>query len=273
MRRRRKKHIIGSLVIFFVAIVYMIPIVMMVLGAFKDSGEALALDLSLPSRFLLSNFKHVIETGAILRGYRNSLIITVSAVFLILFCGATTGIIISRRKDRKGEVLYYYYIFGLTTGMHIVTTYMLMINIGLYNSYIGVILIFVAVNMPFTVMTFTSFVNGVPKEIDEAAIVDGCGPISLMVRILFPILKPIMVTNLIIAAISVWNNFMIPLYLFNSSDKSTIPLTVFNFFGLYSRHWNYVFAALILTVLPVVILYLLLQKYIVSGMTSGAIKS
>lgn len=89
---------------------------------------------------------------------------------------------------------------------------------------------------------------------------------------LLPILKPVMITNLIIAAIGIWNNFQVPLYLMSSSKRTTIPMMIFNFYGLYSRNWNYVFAALVITVLPIVILYLALQKYIIEGMTAGAVK-
>ncbi|WP_110934126.1 carbohydrate ABC transporter permease [Paenibacillus bouchesdurhonensis] len=255
-----------------VSTVFIVPILMMLLGSFKTQGEVLSLDLSLPSTFRLENYIHVLKTGSILRGYMNSIITTVSAVILILFCGSTTGIIISRRNDRKSNALYYYFIFGLTATFNTVTTYALMLKLDLYGTYLGVILVFAAINLPFAVLTFSSFVRGVPREIDEAAIVDGSSPFKLIFRILMPILTPVLVTNLIIAAIGVWNNFMVPLYLMNSSDKMTIPLTVFNFYGLYARDWQFVFAALTITILPVVILYLCLQRFIVEGMTAGAVK-
>lgn len=255
-----------------VSAVFFIPIWMMLLGSLKDQGEVLHLDLSLPSHLVFENYQHVIETGSILRGYANSIVITVGAVVLILLCGVVTGIVISRRRKRDSKAIYYYYLFGLTATMQMVTTYSLMIQLKLNESYLGVILVFTAINLPFAVMTFSSFVTGVPREIDEAALIDGAGPFRLIFQILLPILKPVMVTNLIIAAIGVWNNFQVPLYLMSSSSKMTIPMTVFNFYGLYSRSWNYVFAALTITILPVIVLYLCLQKYIVAGMTAGAVK-
>lgn len=255
-----------------IALVFFIPIWMMLLGSFKDQGEVLHLDLSFPAEFRIDNYIHVLQTGSILRGYWNSIIITTGAVVIILLCGAVTGIIISRRKGKTSRALYFYYLFGLTATMQIVTTYSLMIKLNLNGSYLGVILVFVAINLPFAVMTFSSFVTSVPREIDEAAIIDGAGPLRLIFSILLPIMKPVIVTNLIIAAISVWNNFQVPLYLMSSSRQTTIPMTVFNFYGLYARSWNYVFAALTVTILPVVILYLCLQKYIVEGMTAGAVK-
>ena len=269
-----KKYVkwLRLLLAVLVSLVFVIPILMMVLGSFKDQGEVLHLDLSLPSHFEYQNYVHVLETGSILRGYANSMIITIGSVGLILLLGAITGIVISRRCCKRSKSIYYYYLFGLTATMQMVTTYFLMIKMHLNGGYLGVILVFVAINLPFAVMTFSSFVTGVPREIDEAAMIDGVGPMQLIFKILLPIMKPVTVTNLIIAAIGVWNNFQVPLYLMSSSKKMTIPMTVFNFYGLYSRSWNYVFAALTITILPVVVLYLCLQKYIVEGMTAGAVK-
>ncbi|WP_242858595.1 carbohydrate ABC transporter permease [Robinsoniella peoriensis] len=272
MRKKKIGKMVTILILLLISSVYIIPIVMMVFGSFKTQGEALQMNLSLPKQLQFENYKHVIETGGILRGYANSLIITVTAVAVIIIFGAMTGIIISRRDDNKGRGLYYYFVFGLTATMQMVTTYALVLKLHLYGTYFSVILVLAAVNLPFAVMTFSSYVKGIPREIDEAAVMDGCHAFQLIFKILLPIMKPITITNLIIAAIGIWNNFQVPLYLMSSSERTTIPMMIFNFYGLYSRDWNYVFAALVITVLPIVILYLCLQKYIVEGMTSGAVK-
>lgn len=272
MNKKRIKKILLFVLVLIISSVFLVPILMMVFGSFKTQGEVLHMDLSLPKSFQFENYTHVFKTGGIIRGYINSLIITVSSVVLIIIMGAMAGIVISRRKDRHASRLYYYFVFGLTATMQMVTTYAMILKMHLYGSYLGVILIFVAINIPFSVITFSSFVTGVPKEIDEAAIMDGANTLQLIFKILLPIMKPITITNLIIAAIGIWNNFQVPLYLMSSSKRTTIPMMVFNFFGLYARNWNYVFAALVITVLPIVILYLCLQKYIVEGMTAGAVK-
>lgn len=272
MNKKTISKIIITIVLVVISMIYILPILLMVLGSFKSQGEAILFDLSLPKKWLFSNYSYVFETGNILRGYMNSLITTVGSVAITLIVGSFAGIVISRRGDRKSNALYYYFVFGLTMTLQTVTTFALLKTFNLYGTYLGVIFVFVAVRMPFTIMTFASFVKGVPKEIDEAAIVDGCGPIRLVIHILLPILKPITITNLIITTISVWNNFIIPLYFFGTSSKWTVPLTVYGFFGMYSRNWHYVFAALVLTIIPIVTLYLILQKHIVEGMTSGAVK-
>lgn len=245
---------------------------MMVLGSFKTQGEALHMDLRFPKQFMIENYLHVMKTGNILKGYKNSLIITMITVLLIILFGSMAGIVISRRNDKRMNAVYYYFIFGLTATIQLVTTYFLLLKLHMLETYIGVILVFTAVNLPFAVMTFASFVKGVPREIDEAALIDGCNSFQMFFKILLPIMKPAVITNLIIAAISVWNSFQIPLYLMSSSDRTTIPMMVYNFYGLYARDWQYVFAAIMFTILPIVLLYLCLQKYIVEGMTAGAIK-
>lgn len=272
MKLRRRNRIIAFILCLFVMPVFLIPVLMMVLGSLKTQGEALHMDLSIPKHFMIQNFQHVLETGNILRGYTNSIIITVAAVALVIIFGSMAGIVISRRNDRKMNGMYYYFLFGLTAAMQLVTTYFLLLKLHMLESYVGVILVFAAVNMPFAVMLFASFVTGIPREIDEAALIDGCSTLQMFFKILLPIMKPAVITNLIIAAISVWNNFQIPLYLMSSSERTTIPMMVYNFYGLYARDWQYVFAAIMFTVLPVIILYLFLQKYIVEGMTSGAVK-
>lgn len=270
--KRLVSQSIKFVVMLIASLIFIVPIIMMVLGSFKDQGEALMFDLSLPSVWHFENYSYVMETGNILRGYVNSILITFFAVVITLIFGMMAGVVIARRKDRKAGALYYFFIFGLTATMQTITTFAVLRALHLYGSYFGVIMVYVAVNLPFTVMTISSFVKGTPKDIDEAAIMDGCGSLQLIFKIHMPILKPIMVTNLIITTMSVWNNFMVPLYYLNDPEKMTVPLTVYSFYGMFSRDWQFVFAALVLTALPVIILYLCLQKYIVAGMTAGAVK-
>jgi raffinose/stachyose/melibiose transport system permease protein len=274
MKKERKTigFFIKYIILFTLAYFYVIPIIMMVFGSFKAPGEVLSFNLSPPKKWLGSNYSHVIAVGHILRGYKNSFIITSFATIISIIFGAFTGIVITRRGDKISHSLYYYFIFGLSITFQTASTFGLIKALGIYGTYASIIFIFVALRTPFTVMTFSSFIKGVPKDIDEAAIVDGCGPVRMMVQVLFPILKPIIITNIILTAISVWNNFMIPLFYLGRASKWPVTLTIYNFFSQYVRDWQYVFAALTLTVMPMIILFLALQKYIVGGMTNGAVK-
>lgn len=273
MKTKNKiKKLVLFIILLAVSAIFIVPILMMVLGSFKDKGEVLRFDLALPTVWHFENYLHVIRTGNILTGYMNSFIITSLTAAGTIIVGALAGVVIARNSDGLSNRIYYFFLFGLTATMQLVSTFFMLKKLNIYGTYFSVIMIFIAINLPLTVMTFASFAKGVPREIDEAAIIDGCNPLSTIFLILIPIMKPITITNLTIVAISTWNNFMVPLYFFNTSAKATIPLIVYIFYGLFSRNWHYVFAAMVLTVLPVIILYLFLQKHIVEGMTSGAVK-
>ena len=271
----RKTKIINWMIFLLLALfalIYLVPVIMMVLGSFKTQAEASAFDLSLPSEFHPENYLHVLEKGKILNGYKNSLLVTVPATLFSILFGALAGIVLSRRRTRFSTGIYYYFVFGLTITLQIATTFAMLKVLNIYGTYLAVICLFIALRLPFTVMTFCSFTKSVPREIDEAATLDGCGFLRLSFQILLPVMKPILVTNIVVSAIDIWNNFMIPLFFFGSSKNSTVPLTIYNFFGQYQRDWQDVFGVLVLTILPMLLLFLCLQKYIVEGMVSGSVK-
>ena len=270
-KKQRAGMILLSACLIAVALIYVIPFLMMLLGSFKVQAEAAMFDLSLPTRWEFSNYVHVMESGKILRGYVNSAIITVPVTLVSVLLGAVAGIVISRRNDSLTKGIYYYFIFGLTLTLQIASIFFLLKALHIYGTFFSVICIFISLRIPFTVMTFCSFVKSVPQEIDEAAHMDGCNFLQLVFHILFPVMKPILVTNIVVSAIDIWNNFMIPLF-YLPGTKNTIPLTIYNFYGQYARDWQYVFCALTLTILPMLILFLVLQKYIVEGMVAGSVK-
>lgn len=272
MLRKKSLHLLKILLLAVVAFIYILPVWMMVLGSVKTKGEAMRFNLDLPEVLDLSGYTYVWERGNVLNGYANSLFMTVLATLLVLLFGSLAGVYVGRSKGKLANGIYHYFILGLTLTFQTATTFALLKTLGLYGSRIGVVFIYASMQLPFTVMTFSSFIKGIPRDIDEAGVIDGCSPLTLIFRILLPIMKPIFVTNLIVTAINTWNNFMVPLFYLDSSSKWPVPLMIYNFFGRYSRNWNFVFAMLIFTILPVVILYLCLQKYIVEGMTSGAVK-
>lgn len=272
MEEKKRANPLCVIILVLLALIYFVPVLMMLLGSVKPQYQAARFDLSWPDEFLFTNYAEVIQTGKIWNGYKNSVLITVPATFCAVLFGAMAGICISRRNDGVAKKGYYYFIFGLTITLQIASTFSLLKFLNIYGSYFAVICLFIAIRLPFTIMTFCSFVKGVPREIDEAAIIDGCNPLQLFFRVLMPILKPVTLTNIIISAIDIWNNFMIPLFFLGSSQKWTIPLAVYNFFGRYSREWQHVFAVLTLTIMPMLILFAVLQKYIIGGMTSGAVK-
>ena len=143
---------------------------------------------------------------------------------------------------------------------------------GLINSRTGIILLYTAIQTPFNVFLIHSFVGKIPNDIDEAAIVDGAGPLRLFMVVILPLLKPVLVTVMVLTFLNTWNEFVLPLYFLGNSSNWPMTLAVYNFFGMYAKDWNLVCADIVLTCLPVIVVYLLGQKYIVTGMTAGAVK-
>ena len=145
-------------------------------------------------------------------------------------------------------------------------------KLHLMDNYIGLILVYASMFIPQSVFMVHGFVSTVPKDMDEAGIVDGCTPWQLFLKIMFPLLKPILVTLFITQFVFVWNDFQMPLYLIQSSKNWTIVLGVYNFLGQYNSQWNMVCAYILLSSLPVILVYLAGQKYIIDGMVAGAVK-
>ena len=270
----RKERLINFalwLILAVAGIVVLIPIVMIILGAFKTPLEAAKFDLSLPEKWNFENFRTVIKEGKMIRAFLNSVLIAVLSVAGTVLCAAPCGFILSRRKQKASRNMFKYIFLGQVAPYQIVTTFILF-KILHISGYSAAILLFIANNMPFSTMLFEGFVKNIPAELDEAAALDGCSPLQLYFKIILPLMKPVTVTCIISTAIGVWNEFMIPLYMLTSSKEWTLPLTVYNFYGRYSSEWNLVFACLILSSLPMVIVYICLQKYVVAGMTAGAVK-
>lgn len=166
-------------------------------------------------------------------------------------------------------------IVGLTLPLAMVPTYFMLNKLHLstgIGAYAGAILVYVASNFAFAFFLFTGFMKGVPVQIDEAAIIDGATPLKLFFSVIFPLLKPINVTVAISVAMGVWNDFNISLYLLNSPERSTAVLSTYLFMGQKASSWNLLFTDVVLVSLPMIFVYLILQKQIVAGLTAGAVK-
>lgn len=269
--KKTKSTIILTIVGFLSVLIIVFPLLVVFLGSFKDAPEAQAFNLALPSSWHFDNYKVVIEKGNMGQAFINSMIITVIVTVFVVVAGSLNAFVVSRKKSRYTSFVYYLFLLGMISPIQIVTTYGLLQMLHLTGTFDGVICVEIALQLPWTIFTLSGFIKSVPKELDEAAYIDGASPLTMFFKIIFPLLKPIMATVVVTTAMGAWNEFMVPLYFFNSSSKWTMPLTVYNFFGQYSSNWNYVFADLVLTALPITILYLICQKHVV-GTTAGAVK-
>lgn len=273
---RGKKHIqifLKNILAWLVSLIMLLPLALIMINAFKPEEEALALTLTLPVNWTLENFTVVIEKGKLLVSFLNSMLYSVGATLLTVTFASMAAYLMSRRNDsRFFRAVYMYLVLGIVIPINYVALMKVMQITHLNNNRLGIILLYTALQLPFMVFLIYGFVAKVPRELDEAAVMDGCGPIKLFFSIILPLLKPAVISSAVLCFLNTWNEFIMPLYFLNSTTKWPMPLAVYNFFGQYSKSWNLICADILLTCLPVIIIYVACQKYIVGGQTAGAVK-
>jgi raffinose/stachyose/melibiose transport system permease protein len=199
-------------------------------------------------------------------------IISTATVSLLTLLSAFSGFIIQRRKSAVTKYSFYILLTGMMIPPAIVPTYFVAKYLHLTGGYWGLCAVLFSLNFSVSVFLYVGYFKSIPTELDESAVIDGCGPYRLFFNIIFPLLKPITVTVIIIDFMAVWNDFGVSIYFLHGAEKYTMVLSTFYYFGEKSAEWNLVFANVVLTSLPVIALYFLLQKYIISGMVSGSLK-
>lgn len=264
--------VVKELLVWLLALLILIPLFLVVINSFKSQAESDVMSLALPKQFLFENYRVVIEKGNLARAFMNSVIITVGAVILTNFSAAIGAYVLARRKTKMSKVVYYFFIIGLIAPINMIPTIKVMQILQVMNTYQGVILLYAALMMPLTMFLYYGFINTVPRELDESAVIDGTNSWQLFSRIIFPLLMPVTITSLLINIMNAWNDFIIPLYVLNKSSYNPMTLAVYSFYGTHVSSWNLVSAVIVLTCLPIVIIYFIGQRYLISGMTAGAIK-
>ena len=269
---RFRQGFLKNLVAWAASLMVIVPLILIILNAFKGDGEAMTMSMTLPKHWTLQNFLSVIEKGKLIRSFGNSLLYSGCATVLTVLLGTMAAYVFSRRRSGGVAAIYMYVVLGMVIPINYVTLTKVMQVTHLNNTALGIILLYVALQTPFTVFLTYGFVSKVPVEMDEAAILDGCTPVSLFVKVVLPMMKPAIITAGVLCFLNTWNEFTIPLYFTQSSNKWPMTLAIYNFFGQYEMSWNLICADVLLTCLPVVALYLVCQKYIVGGQTEGAVK-
>lgn len=260
-----------EVILWIFSIVTIYPMLMVVLTSLKNKGEAAYLNISLPTEWHFENYVTVIEKDFV-QSLGNSVFITFISVALIVALSAFMSFIIARRDTKGCRITYKIITLGIIAPFTALPTIQLLQKIGLYGSRIGLCFVYAALYMPFTTMMLSGFIKGIPRELDEAAVMDGAIGGELFMKVVLPLLKPVLATTGVLNFMWVWNELQIPMYLLNSSSKWTLPLSVYNFYGQFSRSWNLVCADVVLVSLPVIIVYIFAQKWVIAGMTAGAVK-
>ncbi|MDW7754545.1 MAG: carbohydrate ABC transporter permease [Brevefilum sp.] len=272
MLKKTYEQISGHAIAIIITVIVFIPIYLVTINALKDKVQASSMGVELPSELHWENFATVVEKGKLGQAFANSLQYATFSSIIGVLLSASAAYVLSRNRTKFNRFLYFMIIMGIALPINFVTLTKIMQVTQLINSQIGIIILYSATQIPFSVFVIYAFVESVPRELDEAAIIEGCNPLQLFTYIILPLLTPALVTTAILNFLNVWSEFLIPIYFLNSSDKWPMTLAIYNFFGQFQADWSLVSADIVLTILPVIIIYLFGQRYIISGITSGAIK-
>lgn len=263
--------IVGVLVCFFV---FVIPFLFMMVNSLKERREANKLSLALPSKVEWNNFIEVIQTNdyQIFNAFKNSILLTAGAVLLLVVCSSMAGYVIQRRNDRPVKIASTIIMTGLMIPAAVLPTIWVMQTLHIYKTLPGMILVEVALQTPFTIMLYRGFMSTIPIELEEAAYIDGCTPPQVFRMIIFPLLKPVTSTVIILDAVTIFNDFTNPLYFFPGNENATVQVTLYNYMGQFSSAYNLLFADVLIITIPMLIIFLIFNNKIVDGMVAGSVK-
>ncbi|MEY8462171.1 carbohydrate ABC transporter permease [Streptococcus merionis] len=276
MATKKQKNWWVYLILFAGILLMLILLLVTIISSFKTTREITGNFFGLPEEWTLANYLRLFEDGVI-QYFGNSALITILAVGLIIAIIPMAAFAIARHMDRKKSfaIMYMLLIIGIFVPFQVIMIPMtkLMSQLGLSN-ITGLVLLYLAYAVPQTLFLYVGYIKTiVPKDMDEAAAIDGCGKFTMYWRIIFPLMKPMHATVLIINALWVWNDFLLPLLVLNKDQKMwTMPLFQYNYQGMYFSDYGPSFASYVVGIIPILIVYLIFQKNIISGMTSGAVK-
>jgi raffinose/stachyose/melibiose transport system permease protein len=261
--------------LIIISIVFIVPFIFIILTASKTRPEAALFQFSWPSEFqLIENLREVMAFG----DYRmflalwNSTILTVGSVTLIVLISALVAFVMQRRADRTASVVSSVMLAGLIIPPAVVPTIFLLQWLGIYKTLFGMIMIEVAFTLPFAILILRAFMGTIPREIDEAAIMDGASPLRVFFSIILPLLRPAIITVIVVSSVGIYNDFVGPLYFLPGSENVTAQLTLYSFISQFSSKWNLLFADVIVVTIPPLIMFIFFQRQLVSGLTAGSVK-
>lgn len=271
-KKQRILNLILGILLWCFSLLIIIPLFMIVLNSVKNIPESAVMSLKLPTEFHFENFLVVLKDNKLLRSFLNSFLLVTGSCTITLLVSSLAAFVLVRDRSKSNRFIYIIFLLGLVAPINYIATVKVLQLFHIINTYIGAILLYTAQFIPFTVFIYYGFIGSIPRNLDEAAMIDGSRGIKLFFQIIFPLLKPVTMTAVVINALNCWNDFIVPLYFLNSSEKWGVVMRMYNYFSQFVSSWNLVCSVMIVTMLPIIILYIIGQKYLISGMTAGAVK-
>lgn len=274
MVRVIRKYWLGVLSIILTFVVFIVPFLFIVTTAMKTRQEALLFEFTWPTEVRLwENLVEVVQARdyMLITAFINSTIITVVSVAILVVLAAMVAFVAERRRSRVTPVIDFLVLSGLIIPPAVVPTIWVMQELGIFKTLHGLILIHVAFSLSFAILLLRAFISSVPKELDEAAILDGAGPLRLFFRVIFPLLRPVVITVIVVQSVAIFNDFTNALYFLPGDDNATVQLTLYNFQSQFTTQYNLLFMNILLITIPPLVMFIFFNRQIVAGM-AGAVK-
>jgi raffinose/stachyose/melibiose transport system permease protein len=279
MSKKVKKPITSSEVILFVvtlliALLFVFPIFFNIMSAFKSNSAILRDAVAFPTEFYTDSFKYLLTKTDYPRAMLNSAILTLGSIVAMVVIIPMAAYAIERTDRKWTNAIYIFFLFGMMIPfqVYMIPLFKQLNMMGLFGNLFGPILIYIAGSVGFGVLLYTSFLKGVPREIEESAEIDGCSRMGIFWRIVFPLLGPVTASMVVLQGLGIWNDFLMPMLVLPSGETKTMIVELFYYVGEFSSRWDMIFAGTTMSLVPVLIAFLSLQKYFVKGVSSGAIK-
>jgi len=276
MKRNIARFAVEIIAVVLALALFGVPLSFVATNAGKSSAEAAEMSI-LPAAKTqyLENFAAVMKTSdyMLVRAFLNSALITTVSIVVLLAVSSMSGFVLERRKGKAVSFINFFILAGLMIPPAVVPTIWVLKSIGLYKNMLGLILVEAALSFPFSVLLYRGYMGAIPRELDEASFIDGCGGFELFTRVVFPLMQPVSVTIAIITSINIFNDFVNPLYFLPGAKNATVQLTLYNYISTYLNKWNLLFADILLISIPPLLFFIVFNRKIVSGMVAGAVKS
>ena len=273
--RKKRTRLIGDIVgVVLTVVIFLIPFYFMFVQSIKSKKEANRLSIAWPKELHFENYLEVIKHGnyQLVTAFKNSAILTLFTVLGLLVTGAMAGYVIQRRKGKLMTGIQSVIMLGLMIPASILPTIHMLQSMHIYKTMFSMVMIEIVLQTPFTIMLYRGFMASIPVDLEEAASIDGCTRWQIFTKVIFPLLKPIQATIIILVGVQTFNDFTNPLYFLPGAANTTVQLTLYNYKGQLGNSYNLLFADIIIITVPMLILFLFFNKRIVAGMVAGAVK-
>lgn len=275
MKRKPRFPNLGTYLILTAwTLIVLFPLYTMIVNSLKSQRDIFKSPFGLPANVTLEGYKNALSAGRFDLFFRNSVLVTVGSLTLIIILGSLAAYALARWNSRLSKLIYFFFILGLLIPIRLGTISIIQIIIALKlnNSLLGLVPIYVAMGIPIAILVITAFIRGLPKDLLDAAAIDGASEWQIYWTIILPLVRPALATVAIFNLIPIWNDFWFPLILIRQENSRTIPLGVTLLFGQYQTNWTNILSALSLATMPIIILYLLMASQFIKGLTAGAVK-